>query len=476
MNSMDLEQKLSKFDSENYQLTHQIKDLTQRLDEWHDSGLPVRLERLENDLQETNAKLHQENILRSHVENRLQREIAERANEQSEHRTTMNEMELLVTKINAAHEKIGEMSAMDDRQRRVTEELRTQVQEQTSHVDELEGELQQEKYRTGQLNTENMELRTQVTDMNADISRMHQESTERETQYAKEQGQRISDHEVMQAYGQQKEKEVHVLIEEKRALELMQADALRANEAQFQYKLENADTRYVQLQHEYENMHALLMRVQQENKTLTERLEGQRSDSNGRMQQLTDSLGAADERVHTLMVQHGAEMAKCKDETRTLQERLVEFCESAVANHEAMQTQVDRLRVMCGHVQGDCDGLRLATKTTRSKIESVQQSLDQPIVHFSNECKHRMAKLVDDIQKCHAELEDAKDQVGFQVSRCFVCSMCCWGCVLYTVCGSDIFFFSSSFLGRFLLFHFNETPNMVNSSWHKIKSVDCNTI
>jgi hypothetical protein len=98
-----------------------------------------------------------------------------------------------------------------------------------------------------------------------------------------------------------------------------------------------------------------------------------------------------------------------------LQERLVEFCESAVANHEAMQTQVDRLRVMCGHVQGDCDGLRLATKTTRSKIESVQQSLDQPIVHFSNECKHRMAKLVDDIQKCHAELEDAKDQVGFQV-------------------------------------------------------------
>ena len=415
MNSMDLEQKLSKFDSENYQLKHQIKDLTQRLDEWHDSGLPVRLERLENDLQETNAKLHQENILRSHVENRLQREIAERANEQSEHRTTMNEMELLVTKINAAHEKIGEMSAMDDRQRRVTEELRTQVQEQTSHVDELEGELQQEKYRTGQLNTENMELRTQVTDMNADISRMHQESTERETQYAKEQGQRISDHEVMQAYGQQKEKEVHVLIEEKRALELMQADALRANVAQFQYKLENADTRYVQLQHEYENMHALLMRVQQENKTLTERLEGQRSDSNGRMQQLTDSLGAADERVHTLMVQHGAEMAKCKDETRTLQERLVEFCESAVANHEAMQTQVDRLRVMCGHVQGDCDGLRLATKTTRSKIESVQQSLDQPIVHFSNECKHRMAKLVDDIQKCHAELEDAKDQVGFQV-------------------------------------------------------------
>ena len=243
MNSMDLEQKLSKFDSENYQLKHQIKDLTQRLDEWHDSGLPVRLERLENDLQETNAKLHQENILRSHVENRLQREIAERANEQSEHRTTMNEMELLVTKINAAHEKIGEMSAMDDRQRRVTEELRTQVQEQTSHVDELEGELQQEKYRTGQLNTENMELRTQVTDMNADISRMHQESTERETQYAKEQGQRISDHEVMQAYGQQKEKEVHVLIEEKRALELMQADALRANVAQFQYKLENADTR-----------------------------------------------------------------------------------------------------------------------------------------------------------------------------------------------------------------------------------------
>ena len=421
MANMDMEQKQARLESENHQLNTQVKNLTQRLDEWHDSGLPSRLERLENELQDTNAKLHQENILRGDVENRLQREIGERANEQSEHRNAMNQMESLATKVSEAHDKINEMTSSEDRQRRVAEDLRAQVQEQVSRIDELEGELQSEKYRLTQLDLENGDLRAQVNDVNADLSRIRQQSTEREAQYAAEQGQRVSEQEAMQQYSQAKERELYTAIEEKRSLELMHVDALRAVEAQFQYKLETADTRYVQLQHEYENLHELLMRVQQENKAMTERLEAQRGDSNGRMGTLTEALRAADERVHTLMVQHGAAMNQSKDEIQTLQERLVKFCESAVANHEAMQTQVDRLRVMCGHVQGDCDFLKLATDTTRSRVESVQQSVEQPLINFSNECKHKVAKLVAEVQKCQSELEDAKDQVR----RFF------WGCVAF---------------------------------------------
>jgi chromosome segregation ATPase len=149
--------------------------------------------------------------------------------------------------------------------------------------------------------------------------------------------------------------------------------------------------------------------------------------------QVSDALRDADERVHTLTVQHSAAMNANKDEIRSLQDRLVEFCESAVANHQVMQTQVDRLRVLCGHVQGDCDFLRHATDSTRSRVTSVQEALEQPIVNFSNECKHRVSRLSEEIQKCQSELEDAKDQVSifFLCLPVIVCVFFVCFCLVY---------------------------------------------
>lgn len=461
MRNTDLENRYSRVEADNQSLNIEVKDLSQRLNEFNNSGLPAHLERVENELQETTAKLHQENVLRSDVENRLEREVADRANEQLKHQHTMNEMESLVKKMNAAHDKIAEMSSGEDRQRRIAEELRLQIQEQSSRIDELEGELQQEKYRVGQLTTENKNLHGQVTDATTEVSRIMQQNADREAQNAAENMRRTKEIESLQAYGQAKERELHTAIEEKRSLELMHVDEQRAIEAQHQHKLEAADTRYVQLQREYENMHKLLMRVQQENKSLTERLENQRKDSKDRMQQLTDALSAADERAHTMVVKHVAELNVSKDEIRTLQERLVEFCESALTNHEAMQTQVDRLRTMCGHVQGDCDILKQATYTTKSRVETVQQSLQQPIINFSNECKHRIGQLIQESERNRAELEDAKDQVSVFI---FI-NLC-----LFTSCPDHnlhfLFFVIDS---RFLHFLCNGIPNMVNLLWHKIK-------
>jgi chromosome segregation ATPase len=418
--NMEGEQKYIKLDQERNSLIHQVRDLEQRLEEWTDSGLPARLQRLENELNESTAKLHQESILRGDVESRLQREIADRASEQSDHRRAHAESEVMSSKLAAAQEQITQMAAGDDRKRRLHEDLRTQVQEKASNVDELEGELQNERYRAAQMETENSDLRGTVNDLSNELERTRQTASEKEAHLVMEQNLRNAEQEAHQTYHREQERAASLAIEHQRTMELEFAEAQRALDTSHQYKLESADARYVQLQQEYENMHELLMRVQQENKSLTNRLEDQRTDSTDRMQQLNDALKDADERSHTLMVRHGAELNASKDEVRTLQERLVEFCESAVANHEVMQTQVDRLRVLCGHVKGDCDSLMLSTDSTRSKVESVRQSLEGPLVSFSNENKHRTSRLMEKVQKLQSELEDAKDQV-----RLFVFIFCC---------------------------------------------------
>jgi len=173
---------------------------------------------------------------------------------------------------------------------------------------------------------------------------------------------------------------------------------------------------------------------------------------------VSDALRDADERVHTLTVQHSAAMNANKDEIRSLQDRLVEFCESAVSNHQVMQTQVDRLRVLCGHVQGDCDFLRLATDTTRSRVTSVQESLEQPLVNFSNECKHRVARLSEEVQKCQSELEDAKDQVSRFI-------------ILFS--SFFLFFFFSFFL---FFFSFSKTFFLTPCSFSSPRHVDLHTL
>ena len=417
--NMEGEQKFIKTDQERHALSRQVVDLEQRLEEWTDSGLPARLQRLENELQDSNALLHKENILRADIESRLQREIGDRASEQSEHRRVTLDAESMASKLNIAHEKLSGMVAGDTRQRRMHDDLRTQLQEQASRVDELEGELQSERYRIAQMETENSELRAMASDVSNELARTKQIAGEKEQQYAMDQQHRAGEQDAMQTYRREQEHAANVAIEQQRAMELDFAEAQRASDTASQYKLESADARYVQLQQEYENMHELLMRVQQENKSLTGRIENQRTDSTDRMQQMNDALRDADERTHTLTIRHSAELNASKDEVRVLQERLVEFCESAVANHEVMQTQVDRLRVLCGHVKGDCDSLQLSADSTRTRVESVRQSLEGPLVAFSNDSKHRTSRLVEEVQKSQSELEDAKDQVGYSLFSCF---------------------------------------------------------
>ena len=417
--NMEGEQKFIKTDQERHALSRQVVDLEQRLEEWTDSGLPARLQRLENELQDSNALLHKENILRADIESRLQREIGDRASEQSEHRRVTLDAESMASKLNIAHEKLSGMVAGDTRQRRMHDDLRTQLQEQASRVDELEGELQSERYRIAQMETENSELRAMASDVSNELARTKQIAGEKEQQYAMDQQHRAGEQDAMQTYRREQEHAANVAIEQQRAMELDFAEAQRASDTASQYKLESADARYVQLQQEYENMHELLMRVQQENKSLTGRIENQRTDSTDRMQQMNDALRDADERTHTLTIRHSAELNASKDEVRVLQERLVEFCESAVANHEVMQTQVDRLRVLCGHVKGDCDSLQLSADSTRTRVESVRQSLEGPLVAFSNDSKHRTSRLVEEVQKSQSELEDAKDQVGDSLFSCF---------------------------------------------------------
>jgi len=286
MSKMERESVFGKLQQDNQGLANQVADLTQRLEEWQDSGLPVRLERLENDLHETNVKLSQENILRGDVEVRLQREITERATEQAGHTRAVHEAEALLSKLNATQDRVADIVAAEERQRRMNEDLKHQIQDYASRTDELEGATQSERYRANQLTDENQELRSQVHDLSAEVSRLRQQTKDHVVQSEAEMGQRMAEQEAMQAYRDQKERERTSFVEEKRNMELAHSDEVRVLEAQSQYKLEQADTRYVQLQREYENMHELLMRVQQENKSLTSRLESQRGDANERMNQV----------------------------------------------------------------------------------------------------------------------------------------------------------------------------------------------
>ena len=176
-------------------------------------------------------------------------------------------------------------------------------------------------------------------------------------------------------------------VAEARERELLHGDARRSTEARFQYKIESLDAQYVQLQKEYENMHSLLLRVQKENKTLTERIDAQRNEAKDSASRLSEELKASDERLHTAAVKSRAELAEAKDRERALQERIVSMMRSFVNTQEAMQSQIDRLRKMTGHISGNCNSMRKQTDALRSRCETASEAITQPLAAFSNEMK-----------------------------------------------------------------------------------------
>lgn len=390
---------------------NKCRGLESRVAELQDIGLSAKAVRLENELERSKADARDGQLKAHDLRAELERERADRALDAAGYRRTKEDMEKVSLHLQDANNKLVDALASDDRQKRLVLDLRAQVAEHTSRCDDLETRAAAERHRAKQAMTEKSQHQERLSQLESDHVKLQRTLQDREDVLTGEQARWASEKESAGRRYTDLEEQLKAAVAEARERELLHGDARRATEARFQYKVESLDTQYVQLQKEYENMHGLLLRVQQENKDLTGRIDAQRIDAKDSAFHLSEALKASDERMHTAAVRSRAELTEANDRERTLQQRLVTMMDSFVNTQEAMQSQMDRLRKLTGHVSGDCELMRKQTEALRARCDTASESIAQPLAAFSNETKGTLLRLANRGVGLQNELEDARDQL-----------------------------------------------------------------
>lgn len=385
--------------------------LEDRLIDLQDIGLHQKAKRLESELARAKASMRDESLRCHDLEAELQRQKADRQLDSDQHQRALTEIETLTGELRATKNKLTDAMSSEYHHKTLIEDLRNQIVEHTSRADRFQTAFEEEKQKTETSEHSQGIYKSQVAELETMNARLRQKLQEKDMKLAEQVASSTADKESAASRYKDLEGRLRTIVAEAREREIYQGDVKRATEARFQHKVESLDTQYVQLQNEYESMHELLLKVQNENTELTHRIDTIRKKYKEKEIEVSKAATACDERIYTEGVKYRAKIQKAEDRARDLQERLVGMMKSFVNAHEAMQSQLDRLRTMSGSVQEDCQSIRRETDAFHSKCMSASESITQPLIAYSSETKSIFLRLCNKAALLENNLEDSRDEL-----------------------------------------------------------------